>query len=119
MEGQFEDLQSSLLTSCENLVAIRQAKEAAQVELLRIETDCAMEGVDAGALRSRLGDATGVRALLAVITNSVVKADWRLRCRCRRNGKWHFKQLLGSVIARPSRNFEFHYSVGSALQNGE
>ena len=61
---QFEELQSSLLTSCEPLVANRQARGAAQVELLWVETDCAIEGVDADALRNRLGDATGKRALL-------------------------------------------------------
>ena len=64
LEEQFEELQSSLLTSCEVLVANRQAEEAAQAELLRIETDCAMEGVDVVALRKRVGDATGERALL-------------------------------------------------------
>ena len=64
LEEQFEELQSSLLTSCEVLVANRQDEEAAQAELLRIETDCAMEGVDVVALRKRVGDATGERALL-------------------------------------------------------
>ena len=71
-EEQSEELQSSLLTSREVLVASRQAEEAAQAELLRVETDCAMEGnrvlqqqfVDVVALRKRMGDATGERALL-------------------------------------------------------
>ena len=52
LEEQFEELQSSLLISCEVLVAIKQAEEAAHAELLRIDTDCVMEGVDVVALRA-------------------------------------------------------------------
>ena len=37
---------------------------------------------------------------LAEGPGSVVEIEWRLWCRCRRTGRWHFRQSLSSVIVR-------------------
>ena len=37
---------------------------------------------------------------LSAGSKSVVKVEWRLWCRCRRIGRWHFRQLLCPVIAK-------------------